>query len=250
MSARNPSQALVFIHGWACSAKFWRLQQKSLARVYDLIFVDLPGHGKSESRNRTWSMAEFARDVLTVLETIGIESWVVAGHSMGGAVALELALLEPAHTKAVIGVDSFTYDGFYRGAPEAKIEEIVRPYKDNFPETVRSAMGGLFLSDADTKLKRWICDAMARSPVKPALASLEGLLRWDVDEALSAVSTPVKGINASAFLDPTSVSRLRPKLEIDEMYNVGHFLMLEDPIVFNEKLLSAAAPFLSAKSRT
>lgn len=247
-SASRPSQPLVLVHGWACSSEFWKFQKEDIARHYDVVLVDLAGHGESTASNRDWSMAAFARDVLEVLERIGAKQWVVAGHSMGGAVALELARLEPMRTRAVIGVDSFTYDGFYRRSAEGDISEIVKPYRGDFSSAVHNGMSGLFLPHADPALKTWICDTMARSQEAPILASLEALLRWDVDEALNEVTVPVSCISAAAFLDPAAVARLRTKLDIEGMEDVGHFLMLENPEDFNDKLLNATAPYLSPKT--
>lgn len=249
-SAARPSHPLVLVHGWACNSEFWKFQSEKISNHQDVVLVDLAGHGRSTVGERDWTMTEFARDVLAVLEDIGANQWVVAGHSMGGAVALELARLEPKRTKSVIGVDSFTYDGFYRRSTEEDIVEIVKPFRDDFSSAVPTAMGSLFLPNADQKLKSWICDEMARSQESPALASLEGLLRWDVDEVLDEVSVPVNCISAAAFLDSAAVARLSMKLDIEEMENVGHFLMLEDPEVLNDKLLTVAAPYLPSRKQS
>lgn len=240
----QPEQVLVLVHGWACNSKFWRFQKEDFASAHSTILIDLPGHGESTGGDRDWTMAEFARDVLTVLDNVGAEQWVIAGHSMGGAVALELARFEPERTKLVIGVDSFTYDGFYRRTPDSDIDDIVRPYREDFSSAMFEGMDALFLPDADQELKHWICESMANTSEGPALASLEGLLRWDVDEVLEAVSVPVRCISAGAFLDPESVARLEPRIEFMEMQDVGHFLCLENPGKFNEKLLEAVAPYL------
>ncbi len=246
-SVARPSHPLVLVHGWACNSEFWKFQNEDISSRQDVVLVDLAGHGRSTVGERDCSMTDFAHDVLAVLEDIGANQWVVAGHSMGGAVALELARLEPSRTKAVIGVDSFTYDGFYRRSKEEDIVEIVKPYRDDFSSTVHDAMESLFLPNADQKLKRWICEEMGRSQEIPALASLEELLRWDVDEVLDEVSVPVHCISAAAFLDSAVVARLSAKLDIEEMENVGHFLMLEDPEVLNHQLLAAVAPHLPPK---
>lgn len=238
-STARPSRPLVLVHGWACSSAFWKFQGDFLADHHDVVLIDLAGHGTSTAVKRDWSMMEFARDVLAVLNDIGAEQWIIAGHSMGGAVALELAQLEPERSIAVIGVDSFTYDGFYRRLPEDDIGNIVAPYRASFASTVRTAMSDLFLPDADQQLKGWICDEMANTQEESALASLEQLLRWDVDDMLAAVSVPVECISAAAFLSDASVARLGPRVNIDKMENVGHFLMLEAPPVFNSKLLAA-----------
>jgi pimeloyl-ACP methyl ester carboxylesterase len=244
-SLGNSQTTLVFIHGWSCSKEFWKLQKERLSERFDIVFLDLAGHGESEYAQRQGSMENFAQDVVAVLDHAGIKEWIAVGHSMGGAVALELAKIEAERTSAVIGVDCFTYDGFYQRMSEADIEDTIEPFRRNFSTAMRETVETFFLPETSQELKAWVGVEMERSPEKPALASLAALLRWDVDEALAACSVPVKCISAAAFLDPQSEERLSRKIEIMQMERVGHFLMLEEPEVFNDLLITLSTPFLS-----
>ncbi len=84
---------LVLVHGAGGSRLDWH---PSLRRFPDarIITVDLPGHGKSPPPGRTTTEA-YARDVLAVLHALALPPAIIVGHSMGGAIAQQLALIAP-----------------------------------------------------------------------------------------------------------------------------------------------------------
>jgi len=63
--------------------------------------LDLPGHGKSGGRGRQ-SVASYSEVVLEWMGAVGIHSAVIAGHSLGGAIALTLALAQPERVSGLI----------------------------------------------------------------------------------------------------------------------------------------------------
>ena len=70
-----------------------------------MLFVDLPGYGKSDKPKMDYTMDVFAQAVDAVLRDAGVERAVLAGHSMGTPVVLQFYRLYPAKTKALVFVD-------------------------------------------------------------------------------------------------------------------------------------------------
>lgn len=93
---------LVLLHGMASSWQWWLESIPALAQRHRIIAVDLPGCGNSESLPPPAEMAAHARMVLDLLSQLGIDSATVAGHSMGGLIALEMALAAPARVENLI----------------------------------------------------------------------------------------------------------------------------------------------------
>ncbi len=91
-SERSDSSAepLLLIHGAGGSHLDWPpgVRRRSDRRV---LALDLPGHGKSAGTART-SISDYARDVIAFLDRLNTPRVVAMGHSMGGAIALTLAL--------------------------------------------------------------------------------------------------------------------------------------------------------------
>jgi len=96
--------ALVLIHGAGGTHLYWPAEVRRLAgwRVYAL---DLPGHGKSSGRGLQ-SISAYAQAVLDWMSVLGIHSAIFAGHSMGGAIALSLALDHPDRVTGLILIGS------------------------------------------------------------------------------------------------------------------------------------------------
>jgi pimeloyl-ACP methyl ester carboxylesterase len=84
--------ALVLLHGFLESKAIWDDFTHSLEKYFTVVAIDLPGHGESELLAETHSMQLMAGAVKAVLRAENIEIAVIAGHSMGGYVALQFAV--------------------------------------------------------------------------------------------------------------------------------------------------------------
>ena len=93
-------EPLVLLHGQGLSRRSWDPVVDLLAGSFDVIAVDLPGHGRSRRQPKGAGNApvDQARAVAQLLDELGLDSVHVAGNSIGGWVALELARLGRART--------------------------------------------------------------------------------------------------------------------------------------------------------
>ena len=96
---------VVFVHGWGDSSAVWRETVASLSADFRCITLDLPGHGDSPAGQGLWSIKKMARPVQTLMGALGITAATFVGHSMGGVVALQLALEHPELVKRLVLVD-------------------------------------------------------------------------------------------------------------------------------------------------
>jgi pimeloyl-ACP methyl ester carboxylesterase len=92
---------LVLLHALGESAFDWRWVLPALARTRRVYALDLPGFGYSAKPYAEYSPAFFARFVGAYLDALELESPVVVGNSLGGLVALRLALSNPARVSAL-----------------------------------------------------------------------------------------------------------------------------------------------------
>ncbi|MET3567851.1 pimeloyl-ACP methyl ester carboxylesterase [Leifsonia sp. 563] len=115
-TARESAVATILLHGAAGSWTTWKPMVAAAAAargsaVPDLIVPDLPGWGDSPAEVASLDAAVLASSVATVARTLGYERWRVVGHSLGGFVALELAVREPIATESVVLVSATTFGG-------------------------------------------------------------------------------------------------------------------------------------------
>jgi len=97
---------LLLLHGAGDNALDWRWVMPALAANHRVYAPDLPGSPDSARPAADYSPAFFERFVAGFLDASGIERVAVAGNSLGGLIALRLALSEPARVTALILIDS------------------------------------------------------------------------------------------------------------------------------------------------
>ncbi len=95
-------KTLVFIHGLANYAYAWTMNIEYLKKYCRCIAIDLPGNGYSDSGPFDYSMQFFAGAVYDAIRQLGLENVVLVGHSMGGQIAMTLALKQPDVCKQLV----------------------------------------------------------------------------------------------------------------------------------------------------
>ena len=112
---RRDEVTLVFIHGWTANRHRWDEQLNHFADRYRVISLDLRGHGDSGVTPDLYTIDGLAREVLALLDRLGVYRFVPVGHSMGGMIALSLALEHPERVERLIIVDSLGRMMYSRG---------------------------------------------------------------------------------------------------------------------------------------
>lgn len=92
---RGDGLTILFIHGYLETSAVWEGFEERFLHNYQVISIDLPGHGQSGTWGEVHSMEDLAESVNAVLEAESIEKVFLVGHSMGGYVALAFAELFP-----------------------------------------------------------------------------------------------------------------------------------------------------------
>ncbi len=114
VSDEGKGNAVVFLHGYLESLDIWDGFYERFALHYRVVRIDIPGHGESGVVAKVHSMDLMAEAVETVLQHLGIEKCVLAGHSMGGYVSLAFL----AHfSKYLAGVCLFHSSPFAEASP-------------------------------------------------------------------------------------------------------------------------------------
>ena len=92
---------LLLLHGLGATKASWLTIVPPLARRYRVTVVDLPGFGASSKPNGRYSAPWFADRMYDFLDEIGQERTLIAGNSMGGRIAMEMAMQRPERVDAI-----------------------------------------------------------------------------------------------------------------------------------------------------
>ncbi len=93
---------ILFIHAAGSNGHSWHNQIDHLAAAHSPLAPDLPGHGRSSGVEGLASVAEYADFAVHLMDILGMKSAVIAGRSMGGAVAMDLATRHPERVEALV----------------------------------------------------------------------------------------------------------------------------------------------------
>jgi len=223
--------SLVLLHGYPLDHHLWDEIAPLLKDTFDLIIPDLRGFGESTTVDAPYTMDDFASDVAGLLDQLGIQKTAIAGHSMGGYVALAFAKLYHERVSGLALVSTQVLadppdrkEGRYKSAADVAEKGI-----SGVVETMTSKF---------TSNPQW--QAFARKNMEaqqPAayIGALKAMAeRADTMPLLSTIKYPVVVVHGDAdALIPIERARevkaAIPEAHLVEISGAGHMPMCEAP---------------------
>lgn len=229
---------LVLIHGFPLDHSIWDEVVPLLENDFDLILPDLRGFGESDATEAIYTMTDLATDIAALMDHLGLESAFLAGHSMGGYVALAFAAAYPTRVRGLALVASQAA----ADAPERKAGRYAQAQKiaeDGIGETVAAMTTKL---TADERVQKFVHDLMRKQKPAGYIGSLKAMAeRADTLSVLENGSFPALIVHGGADglipiqrEIPLKVTRARAV----ELPGVGHMPMMESPREVAEALKS------------
>src|SRR5688572_32283310 len=101
-------EPLAFVHGFTGDTHDWAAQVAEFAPTHRVLTLDHRGHGRSSapSDRESYSVMQMADDVEALVASAGFDRYHLVGHSMGGAVAQEIALRSPGRLMSLTPEDT------------------------------------------------------------------------------------------------------------------------------------------------
>lgn len=188
---------LLFLHGWATDSSVWGHQIKAFSRDYEIMTVNLPGHGDGDS----WSEPTLQPAIEKILPLITHHSSLVGiGWSLGAVVLMEIAHIYPDALQGLILVGAtpkFIMDeAFPWGQARGRVRQMIKDLKKGFYETLESFYPLNFTEEELNspsamyfiELYRMRCRGLFH---KSIITALEAISRVDLREVISEVKVPV-----------------------------------------------------------
>jgi len=229
------AQRVLYIHGTGCNAKVFAEHLSALSKRHEVVAIDLPGHGGSGGSGFR-SVTDHAFFVGALIEDLGWQSCIVAGHSLGGGIALAVAIYFDELVAGLMLIDTGA-----RLRVNPKVLELAR----KAAEGGRTAAGDSRLGYADTTHQR-VVDAVntLTAGCDPKVIYKD----WIADDSfdfmgrLGQVSVPALAIcGEHDILTPPKYHAYlgdnMPDCRVVTIEDSGHWPFVENPAAFNTAVL-------------
>jgi pimeloyl-ACP methyl ester carboxylesterase len=240
---RGAGPPILLIHGHPFDRRMWWPQMSALPAELRVVAVDLPGYGESPPVGTTVTMRELAERVMRLGDALGLGACTVVGLSMGGLVAMEIALAG-WHRLSGIVLAATTAAPVNELEARTRHEQAATIERCGMLDATLAMAPRLFGSAAkqDPDLIAFVLDMMLHAPPAGAAAALRGrAMRPPYAELLRGIAVPALVIagDSDGFAPEEVVAELieaLPEPEVLRLPGVGHLPNLEAPEAFNAAL--------------
>lgn len=224
---------ILFVHSLGGNSGQWAYQLDHLRPERRALALDLRGHGRSDaSRGGGYGIADYSVDVMTVADELGLDRFVLAGHSLGGTVALDVAGRYPERVAGLLLVD-----------PNGDATRLDRDELDSFLDAVENDPTGemrwyfkQILVGAEPEVADRVLDALDTADSAAFHPSLESGFAYSPMGGLDRYEGPVLSIVSPLNDLPHSLHLLRDDLDARMIPDTSHWLMMDQPDTFNETM--------------
>lgn len=234
---------LVLLHGLGSSRNDWLLQLPPFIARYRTIALDLRGHGGSPKPPGPYHLEQFAADVALLLRRLDAQPAHVVGISLGGAVALQLALDFPEMVRSLVLVNTaarFVSDSWQQRV--MGVRRVAGVYLLGMDRVAEGVALRLFPKPEQTSLRQETIERLRNNDVAAYRATLWAIARFDVRARLGEIACPTLIVAGDADSTvPLASKRLLaeriPHSRLEIIADSGHATPVDQPDAFNRVTL-------------
>jgi 2-succinyl-6-hydroxy-2,4-cyclohexadiene-1-carboxylate synthase len=243
---------LLLLHGFTGSCDTWATFVSSLGRHFQLIAVDLPGHGHSDTPAdpERFRMERASRDLLALLDGLGMDRISLLGYSMGGRLALHVALAAPDRIRALVleSVSPGIPDSADRVARREADENLALVLERDGLETFVDHWERQSLFASQARLPAATRDELRRQRLRNNPIGLAYSLRgagvgvqeplWKQLWAIHQPTLIITGADDARYRQiGREMAEALPAASFVVVPNAGHAVHLEQPAAFEQEIL-------------
>lgn len=227
-------RTLVFVHGSGGSRLHWNYQRQFFEKSYNVVVVDLPGHGEAGTAPET-SVEAYVTHLLHLIRFLPGERFCLFGHSLGGAIVQAFTIFHPNDVEALGLVGT--------GARLRVLPTILEGLQDRFEETVVLINRYAFSQKSPPDLIQRGIQAMLRTSPEVLLGDLKACDRFDMMDRLGEIQVPTLVVcgRDDSLTPPKYAEFLADRIgeaRLEIIDGAGHMVMIERPEEFNRKVLA------------
>lgn len=233
---------VILLHGWLGSWGVWQNTMTYLGKYYRTYAIDFWGFGESGKKRDSYAVHDFVALVDQFMDQLGISNAPLVGHSMGGTVALSVAIQYPQRVRQVTVIGSPIV-----GSSLALTLKLAgyKPIAFLVYRNMGLLKAGLRLAapiiSKDPRWPQMINRDLSQTTLDSFLHSIASLRNTDLRPHLKQIKVPVMGMygQKDVIVHPNQWVTLKkhlPHAIIRRYKNAGHFIMLDEPEKFREDL--------------
>ena len=238
---RTLSPAVILIHGMFGSLSNLGMLGRTLVDKYRVISVDLRNHGDSP-HEREMCLPSMAADIVRLMDDLGIVKAILIGHSLGGKIAMQVALNSPDRVKRLVVADiaPVTYSG---GQDQALAGLVALGSASVESRTAADKLLSQYIEEPSTRaflLKNLARDDEGNFGLKLNISAIEKnyattLVAAPTGETYGGPTLFLKGENSAYIQDKhmSIIEQMFPNVQLQVVANAGHWLHAEQPQVVN-----------------
>ena len=216
---------IIFIHGSGWNTRMWYGQRDYLKSSMEILLIDLPGHGKSPG-NGCDTVEEYGEAVHGVIKGLGDDGCYIAGHSLGGAIAMSLALTYPDAVQGAILIGT--------GAKLRVLPQILEGITRDKEATVKSIAALAFSKKAPTALAGIDFDETMKCDAAVIYKDFNACDHFNVMDSVGSIKCPTLIIcgTEDSLTPPKYSQHLNSKMQNSQLVlieDAGHMVMMEKP---------------------
>jgi len=234
---------VVFVHGWAISKQYWQSQQDFFSQRFTTVALDLGGHGQSGRNRNSWTVYDYANDVIAVINALKANKVILVGHSMSGDVIAAVADSIPSKIVGLVGIDNFKDITATRSKEEQDgISGFLQILHSRYDSVVTAyCYSGLFPPRyPDSAIMKKLVNDVLQTDSVVSIKTIEAMSQSSLTEGerLSKVSLPVHVITSdyAPVNKPVLEKYCKAGFKEKIIRGTGHYPMIEKPGEFNQLL--------------
>jgi pimeloyl-ACP methyl ester carboxylesterase len=225
-------EKIIFLHGSGWNARMWYKQRDYLKTSMEVILVDLPGHGESPDHPCN-SVEDYGNAIFETIEELRLDKCYVAGHSLGGAITMYLALAYPQVVTGVILIST--------GAKLKVLPQILEGILKDKEKAVRDIVELAFSQKASSILKDEDFYETMQCSSEVIFRDFNACDHFNLMDSVSRISIPALIIcGTDDVLTPQKYSHyLNKEIKGSQLVLIegaGHMVMWEKPEEVNRAI--------------
>lgn len=245
---REGRKPILFIHGWPANHKLFEYQFNILpAMGYRCIGVDIRGFGKSDKSWEDYSYDRLADDVRAVVDTLELQNFTLAGHSVGGAISVRYMARHKGYGVSKLALfgaaaPSLTQrPDFPYGLPKQNVNKLIQETYNDRPKMLEEFGDMFFFQHVTGPFSDWFFQLGLQAAGWSTAAVLASLRDESLFSDLGKINVPtliLHGVHDKVCLFPLAVAQnkeIKNSKLVPFEYS-GHGLMWEEHDKFNKQL--------------